>query len=137
MIRRPPRSTRTDTLFPYPTLFRSGVVRTYAGAPVAAAARRHGRAEPRAALRQSDGDAVARHAAISRRPAVRRRLQARLSGRLRQAGASAGQGAGGLARAQPGTGGATWKALAEPVPKMSLDRGRHPGETQKIHNLDR
>src|SRR3546814_13244249 len=24
MIRRPPRSTRTDTLFPYPTLFRSG-----------------------------------------------------------------------------------------------------------------
>src|SRR3546814_8834436 len=24
MIRRPPRFTRTDTLFPYPTLFRSG-----------------------------------------------------------------------------------------------------------------
>src|SRR3546814_14703439 len=24
MIRPPPRSTRTDTLFPYPTLFRSG-----------------------------------------------------------------------------------------------------------------
>src|SRR3546814_14508077 len=23
MLRRPPRSTRTDTLFPYPTLFRS------------------------------------------------------------------------------------------------------------------
>src|SRR3546814_9431383 len=31
MIRRPPRSTRTDTLFPYTTLFRSA-----AGAPVAA-----------------------------------------------------------------------------------------------------
>src|SRR3546814_12577630 len=27
MIRRPPRSTRTDTLFPYTTLFRSGVAR--------------------------------------------------------------------------------------------------------------
>src|SRR3546814_20710208 len=27
MIRRPPRSTRTDTLFPYPTLFRSGEAR--------------------------------------------------------------------------------------------------------------
>src|SRR3546814_6850404 len=27
MIRRPPRSTRTDTLFPYTTLFRSDVVR--------------------------------------------------------------------------------------------------------------
>src|SRR3546814_14022652 len=27
MIRRPPRSTRTDTLFPYTTLFRSGGLR--------------------------------------------------------------------------------------------------------------
>src|SRR3546814_1721248 len=27
MIRRPPGSTRTDTLFPYTTLFRSGVLR--------------------------------------------------------------------------------------------------------------
>src|SRR3546814_10051522 len=26
MIRRPPRSTRTDTLFPYTTLFRSGAM---------------------------------------------------------------------------------------------------------------
>src|SRR3546814_11364993 len=38
MIRRPPRSTRTDTLFPYTTLFRSGltgrkiIVDTYGGA---------------------------------------------------------------------------------------------------------
>src|SRR3546814_9946652 len=29
MIRRPPRSTRTDTLFPYPTLFRSRLVRRW------------------------------------------------------------------------------------------------------------
>src|SRR3546814_3716421 len=28
MIRRPPRSTRTDTLFPYTTLFRSSPMRT-------------------------------------------------------------------------------------------------------------
>src|SRR3546814_9733567 len=28
MIRRPPRSTRTDTLFPYTTLFRSGNMRS-------------------------------------------------------------------------------------------------------------
>src|SRR3546814_14660589 len=28
MLRRPPRSTRTDTLFPYPTLFRS-IVNVY------------------------------------------------------------------------------------------------------------
>src|SRR3546814_16903624 len=35
MIRRPPRSTRTDTLFPYTTLFRSGgrvVIETAGGA---------------------------------------------------------------------------------------------------------
>src|SRR3546814_3720427 len=32
MIRRPPRSTRTDTLFPYTTLFRSWIV-----GPIAAA----------------------------------------------------------------------------------------------------
>src|SRR3546814_16810334 len=29
MIRRPPRSTRTDTLFPYTTLFRSGGAGTF------------------------------------------------------------------------------------------------------------
>src|SRR3546814_20233494 len=29
MIRRPPRSTRTDTLFPYTTLFRSGLLMLY------------------------------------------------------------------------------------------------------------
>src|SRR3546814_15109176 len=28
MIRRPPRSTRTDTLFPYTTLFRSAAIRS-------------------------------------------------------------------------------------------------------------
>src|SRR3546814_15137965 len=31
MIRRPPRSTLTDTLFPYPTLFRSGHLRRRQG----------------------------------------------------------------------------------------------------------
>src|SRR3546814_8189123 len=31
MIRRPPRSTRTDTLFPYTTLFRSRPLRLVAG----------------------------------------------------------------------------------------------------------
>src|SRR3546814_13773923 len=29
MIRRPPRSTRTDTLFPYTTLFRSRLIRIF------------------------------------------------------------------------------------------------------------
>src|SRR3546814_7484793 len=30
MIRRPPRSTRTDTLFPYTTLFRSSIASSHA-----------------------------------------------------------------------------------------------------------
>src|SRR3546814_1380137 len=33
MIRRPPRSTRTDTLFPYTTLFRSDVWRAREAVP--------------------------------------------------------------------------------------------------------
>src|SRR3546814_683689 len=37
MIRRPPRSTRTDTLFPYPTLFRTAGVASYVLFSVAAA----------------------------------------------------------------------------------------------------
>src|SRR3546814_2631080 len=41
MIRRPPRSTRTDTLFPYTTLFRSAVT----AADVAANAPRNARRE--------------------------------------------------------------------------------------------
>src|SRR3546814_12104301 len=35
MIRRPPRSTRTDTLFPYTTLFRSAMRTAYVGNDVA------------------------------------------------------------------------------------------------------
>src|SRR3546814_5060033 len=42
MIRRPPRSTRTDTLFPYTTLFRSIVIRQ-GDDIVAEHARRYGR----------------------------------------------------------------------------------------------
>src|SRR3546814_6360359 len=50
MIRRPPRSTRTDTLFPYTTLFRSGHGR--GGGPV-------------------EGRRVAQDAALCRSPADR------------------------------------------------------------------
>src|SRR3546814_13747975 len=42
MIRRPPRSTRTDTLFPYTTLFRSAGIRARAaGRGDAVASRRY------------------------------------------------------------------------------------------------
>src|SRR3546814_3123836 len=38
MIRRPPRSTRTDTLFPYTTLVRSGVAEVGPPVPIGAVA---------------------------------------------------------------------------------------------------
>src|SRR3546814_953602 len=47
MIRRPPRSTRTDTLFPYTTLFRSGLAK----AALKSGARLHG-ASPVVGLRR-------------------------------------------------------------------------------------
>src|SRR3546814_10338198 len=48
MIRRPPRSTRTDTLFPYPTLFRSTA---HSAASVRCRERSTGQADSRAARR--------------------------------------------------------------------------------------
>src|SRR3546814_17629919 len=53
MIRRPPRSTRTDTRFPYTTLFRSGSARRRCAArPLEAA--RHARAPGRQPCRLFD-----------------------------------------------------------------------------------
>src|SRR3546814_4104105 len=43
MIRRPPRSTRTDTLFPYTTLFRSCKKPGWSGAKLAQQRHRRGR----------------------------------------------------------------------------------------------
>src|SRR3546814_48860 len=75
MIRRPPRSTRTDTLFPYTTLFRSGHGEH---APVCPAAR-HGCRKPWRTVRRAarvhpagafhrapGGQAVGRHEAEAR-----------------------------------------------------------------------
>src|SRR3546814_2848845 len=70
MIRRPPRSTRTDTLFPYTTLFRSdrGRERTpigiddimgrYRDRRRAGVARRHGVARPRHLRRAAGADRI-------------------------------------------------------------------------------
>src|SRR3546814_7798556 len=58
MIRRPPRSTRTDTLFPYTTLFRSAAVLEQArqrGAQGAERARQRDRGEERRARRADVG----------------------------------------------------------------------------------
>src|SRR3546814_3217340 len=65
MIRRPPRSTRTDTLFPYTTLFRSSQVQ----APAAGAGRRGGADRRRARRRAGLPATAARGDARRRRPA--------------------------------------------------------------------
>src|SRR3546814_18882513 len=54
MIRRPPRSTRTDTLFPYTTLFRSGdTIPEAARQRLAAEADRHAKATVSRSLEQN------------------------------------------------------------------------------------
>src|SRR3546814_11030291 len=60
MIRRPPRSTRTDTLFPYATLFRSGAGR--GGGLHSGAARPARKARLRRLRRRARGEAVGRAA---------------------------------------------------------------------------
>src|SRR3546814_4534068 len=72
MIRRPPRSTRTDTLFPYTTLFRS-VVRGSAPERRAADHRPHRPAAPGARRRRP---ARARPADLRRRDVHARRAAA-------------------------------------------------------------
>src|SRR3546814_14784983 len=78
MIRRPPRSTRTDTLLPYTTLFRSGVA--HRGGHLAVGAPRAGNRHRALAGR---ADRARLHDRLSR-PRVRR-LPLRPFGRLRGA----------------------------------------------------
>src|SRR3546814_2116310 len=77
MIRRPPSSTRTDTLFPYTTLFRSPERRVAPGVepppqlghhPVAKALPVHGD-EQITAARQQPADAAAAFAGMQEQPA--------------------------------------------------------------------
>src|SRR3546814_4937925 len=69
MIRRPPRSTRTDTLFPYTTLFRSGAVDLdIADRGDAARARSH---VALVRVRRDRGRADQRRLADARQPAAR------------------------------------------------------------------
>src|SRR3546814_3201080 len=54
MIRRPPRSTRTDTLFPYTTFFRSLPHRAHVAVPVGGRAALPGRTVPADTGRRPD-----------------------------------------------------------------------------------
>src|SRR3546814_10849397 len=69
MIRRPPRSTRTDTLFPYTTLFRSRgpKARRYVGRVVAAANLARGAGPGRKGHGGFSGHRYGRGAGIGRR----------------------------------------------------------------------
>src|SRR3546814_1227878 len=58
MIRRPPRSTRTDTLFPYTTLFRSGSAPIAGPSAGSAPGPEWKRRVPRPAHRRSAGQAA-------------------------------------------------------------------------------
>src|SRR3546814_6747695 len=62
MIRRPPRSTRTDTLFPYTTLFRSAQASAWKS-------RRRSRRRSRKALAVRCGSPVAKASRAMRAPA--------------------------------------------------------------------
>src|SRR3546814_19888928 len=84
MIRRPPRSTRTDTLFPYSTLFLSAEVRRDPGPRETARGGRRGAAEPHAE-RGGDGERHRR-----RRLALDRHSRRQAAGR--RAREAAGQG---------------------------------------------
>src|SRR3546814_2904996 len=67
MIRRPPRSTRTDTLFPYTTLFRSR------GSPASRAIQRSGtRCRAAAEADRSCGGCRRSNRAVARRPSPER-----------------------------------------------------------------
>src|SRR3546814_13106102 len=69
MIRRPPRSTRTDTLFPYTTLFRS----ISAGAGSASAGSDSGGAETKDSGRKPPRPPIAAVSAIGANPFSARR----------------------------------------------------------------
>src|SRR3546814_8125690 len=73
MIRRPPRSTRTDTLLPYTTLFRSGEARVRQRKELAGTQEaRRSRQEDRR-RRQAQGDLRRRAARAGLRPDARQR----------------------------------------------------------------
>src|SRR3546814_14182166 len=70
MIRRPPRSTRTDTLFPYTTLFRSQELKTSLGDWVGYQIRFNDRSGPNTAVKlMTDGILLAE---TQRDPLLRR-----------------------------------------------------------------
>src|SRR3546814_3080814 len=117
MVRRPPRSTRTDTLFPYTTLFRS----QYA---IAASVLQRGEpfSDGRRAIahRVIDDDAAAERACQRRRLILRDRLQGRQ-----------------VARAVPhqriGVGGFSWPGVEDDAAQNRSEE--HTSELQSLMRI--
>src|SRR3546814_15713440 len=131
MIRRPPRSTRTDTLFPYTTLFRSRPYRhaARAGEELAADGLRvpHARTVdggwPGVALCTVHRDAL-RGGGGQRGPGARR-------GRRSPAGTAKRCADGGTYRATRSAGGTTVRAVERPGETSGSDREDHGCTTKK------
>src|SRR3546814_3960073 len=124
MIRRPPRSTRTDTLFPYTTLFRSAATefrRTDFRRRLPDGSRLP-RALP-AALAEDRGASPRARAAGRRVPFRNRRYR-------RQPGADLGGAELGSDRPEPDDAGAMGQV------ERSLSRQLHAGEDRKITRLN-
>src|SRR3546814_2064130 len=135
MLRRPPRSTRTDTLFPYTTLFRSPRRRRRRSRPGRAAGKLpHERG--REGRRRSAGEAVRRALRRVRhgRVGTAHRAQASTHGVIRFAKAAAG---GPLLMGELD---ALAKALDEPArPLLAIVAGssseEHPSELQSLMRI--
>src|SRR3546814_8003778 len=120
MIRRPPRSTRTDTLFPYTTLFRSICRAVHRAEDLA---RRLGRAEQ------------GRAAHLFRARAVRGGTAGVALARRMAGGLARGAGDGfGRRMARHGARGA---AIEDPARRRALARrsAEHKAETQPLMSL--
>src|SRR3546814_3746050 len=145
MIRRPPRSTRTATLFPYTTLFRSGrpgdpggrggdrrrhPPRLRRGAPDRRGRRggRHRRAAARGQGRvgADRGSAERRQHRHGPAPAHRRRREPRLAGR---AAGKDKRGAGG------GEAGSCLRSPCSPRPSCAGRSAEHTSELQPLKRI--
>src|SRR3546814_16540612 len=128
MLRRPPRSTRTDTLFPYTTLFRSSLNGCAVGLfPILRARRRH--LTPKLALEFCGSrQGIARQQAGCRR-LLRRPVSAPSSTVLRNAAMNSLPGKVAIVTgASPGIGRAPAKLFAEDGPNVVVPAPERPGQ---------
>src|SRR3546814_3229573 len=121
MLRRPPRSTRTDTLFPYTTLFRSGAVESgqlalafaqrVEAAPDLGSGEEAGLAQARLApVLQATTEALAAHRAVGPEDEA----QTYLLGVVVDPGDDAGSGLAGATGVAVGGGAAVDRHLGDP-----------------------